>query len=258
MPSAAFATHAGTMSRARSAFLKDRVMLITGAERGIGTHIGRAACEVGGSVVLTGNSEEMLKLEAKKLKAEGFQALFAPMDVTNQDEVREVFTGVHERFGRLDVLVLNTGAGTFKPLVEHTLDDWYLQVQMNLTGTFLSMREALRLMSYRREGRIIVMNSMAARRPLPGPASVYCATRTALAELTDRVREEARAMGVHILQILVDARQMAQWDASLATSQPGTGDAAGANIELARQVIMTLRIRSGALMEEMVLSPPIA
>lgn len=235
-------------------FLRDRILLITGAGRGIGPNIAHAACEVGATAVLTGDDEILLKEEAKKLSKQRLNAIFSPLDVTDEAQVTDVFTGVHERFGRLDVLVHNAGAGRFRPILDMSLDDWYVQIQMNLTGAFLCFREALRLMSFRREGHIIVLNSLAARRPMPQPAAAYHATRVGLSELVDRFREEALGFGVRVTHLIVGAAEMAAWDLGDPTLCPPNQQSDP--VELARQVVLLCRPRSSAMPQEIVLTHP--
>ncbi len=235
-------------------FLKDRVVLIPGADHGFGLDLARAVCKSGATSVLSGADEARLKEAAKRLMRDKLQSLFAPLDVTDEEAVQDVFNGVHERFGKLDAVIYNAGAGRLGPVTDQSLDDWYYQLQLVLTGGFLCLREALRVMGYRREGRILVVNSAAARRPLLGPNPAYRACRAGLGALVEDLREEAGRLGIEVVHLLLPADEMAAWDSS--DSPPSPLSKRFDAMQLAEQVVRLLDPNAPVVAEEIELSPP--
>ena len=238
-----------------SRYLHDRVVLIPGADQGLGIDLARAVCEAGATAIISGGDEHRLKDAAKALTRDGFQSFFAPLDITDEESVADVFRGVADRFSRLDAVIYNAGASSFGPIGELSLDDWYLQVQFNLTGAFLCLREASRLMRSRREGRVVVLNSMAAREPVSEPAAAYRATRAGLSLLVDGVREELDPIGVRVLQLFLPAEEAMVWDAAEEGSYQ-SGSTRFRIPALCAQIAQLLDPQAAAITDEIVLRPP--
>jgi NAD(P)-dependent dehydrogenase (short-subunit alcohol dehydrogenase family) len=168
----------------------NRVALVTGA----GSGIGRAAAHVlladGWRVAFVGRRRETLEAAAAAA-GDPFgdiaeRALVTPCDVSRADDVAAAFDAVRARFGRLDLLFNN--AGVFSrgvPLEDVSLDDWRAAVDVNLTGTFLFMQQAFRLMKAQQPkgGRIINNGSISAHAPRPHSAA-YTSTKHAITGLT--------------------------------------------------------------------------
>jgi NAD(P)-dependent dehydrogenase (short-subunit alcohol dehydrogenase family) len=168
----------------------NRVALVTGA----GSGIGRAAAHVlladGWRVAFVGRRRETLEAAAAAA-GDPFgdiaeRALVTPCDVSRADDVAAAFDAVRARFGRLDLLFNN--AGVFSrgvPLEDVSLDDWRAAVDVNLTGAFLCMQQAFRLMKAQQPkgGRIINNGSISAHAPRPHSAA-YTSTKHAITGLT--------------------------------------------------------------------------
>jgi NAD(P)-dependent dehydrogenase (short-subunit alcohol dehydrogenase family) len=171
-------------------FPHNRVALVTGA----GSGIGRAAAHVlladGWRVALVGRHRETLEAAAAAA-GDPFgdiveRTLVTPCDVSRADDVAAAFDAVRARFGRLDLLFNN--AGVFSrgvPLEDLSLDDWRAAVDVNLTGAFLCMQQAFRLMKAQQPkgGRIVNNGSISAHAPRPNSAA-YTSTKHAITGLT--------------------------------------------------------------------------
>lgn len=162
-----------------------KIAVVTGAGSGIGRAVAVALLKDGYSVALAGRRRDRLDEAAAEAQA-GSRALVVPTDVSDADQVRELFARTKEAFGRLDLLFNN--AGVFAPAVpmeELDLDIWKRAVDVNLTGTFLCMREAIRIMKEQtpRGGRIINNGSISAHAPRPFSAP-YTATKHGILGLT--------------------------------------------------------------------------
>jgi NAD(P)-dependent dehydrogenase (short-subunit alcohol dehydrogenase family) len=254
-PKVSSAAHSQIVGGAsRNRFLDGKVVVITSADRGIGTAVGEACAEVGATVVLAGDADSGLGPVAARLSQQrGFKVSFAEVDLNAEDSVYNAFSGVYERYGSLDVAVVNSGAATTKPMMETSLDEWYVLTQLNLTANFLALREAMRPMSYQNRGHIIVVQGSAGRRPLPPPSAAYNSVSRGLSALVDSVRDEARGIGVHVTQVFVPASEAFAWD----NDDPSISATALFDpTELARTVVMTMRPRKVGTPEELVLAPP--
>lgn len=180
-----------------------KIALVTGAGTGVGRSTALAFLNAGYSVVLTGRREEPLQETADMSGAPAERILIKTCDVGKAEEVAELFAATKERFGRLDVLFNNAGAGT-PPLTidEMTPEQWQMVVDVNLTGSFLCAREAFAMMRHQEPqgGRIINNGSISAHVPRPGSAA-YTATKHAITGLTRTISLDGRPFDIACGQI---------------------------------------------------------
>jgi len=178
---------------------RQRTAVATGAGSGIGRAVARQLLEAGFAVALAGRREDALRESAEGHAS----ALVVPADVSDPEQVAQLFGAVRQAWGRLDVLFNN--AGTFGPAAaidEISLADWNATVGVNLTGAMLCAAEAFRIMKDQQPqgGRIINNGSISAH--VPRPRSVaYAASKHALTGLTKSIELDGRAYGISCGQI---------------------------------------------------------
>jgi NAD(P)-dependent dehydrogenase (short-subunit alcohol dehydrogenase family) len=193
-----------------------RVAVVTGAGSGIGRAVAEALAAGGWRVVLAGRREAPLR----EVAAGGAGFDVVPTDVTDEDAVRRLFEGAVERHGRVDLLVNNAGRSLPAAEVDEiSLADWQAVVDVNLTGMFLCLREAFRVMRAQdpQGGRIINNGSLSAH--VPRPRSIaYTATKHAVSGLTRQIQLDGRPYGISCGQI----------DVGNAATAMGSGAAGGA------------------------------
>ncbi|MEJ1973577.1 MAG: SDR family oxidoreductase [Lacunisphaera sp.] len=180
-----------------------KIALVTGAGSGIGRAVARALLAHGWSVVLAGRRAEALTATARESAAPADRVLAMPTDVTDEVAVRALFAQVQARFGRLDLLFNNAGIGApAVPLEELPLARWREVIDTNVTGVFLCLREAFRLMKQQqpRGGRIINNGSLSAHVPRP-LAAPYNAAKHAVTGLTKSAALDGRPFGIACGQI---------------------------------------------------------
>jgi NAD(P)-dependent dehydrogenase (short-subunit alcohol dehydrogenase family) len=180
-----------------------RVALITGAGSGIGRATSVALGSAGFSVVLTGRQLEPLEETAERCRRAGAEALVVPADITDATSVAELFSTIHERFGRLDLLFNNAGRGAPPTSIEDLpIETWRSVLDTNLTGAFLATQQAFRLMKAQRPrgGRIINNGSISAHVPRPLSAA-YTASKHAITGLTRATSLDGRAYDIACGQI---------------------------------------------------------
>ncbi len=183
--------------------MADRIAMVTGAGTGVGRAAALALAASGHAVVLAGRRREPLDRVAAEIAAAGGSSLAVPTDVTDEGSVAALFKATKDRFGRLDVLFNNAGMGGPPVLLEDlTLDQWSQVVDVNLTGMFLCVREAFRIMKGQnpRGGRIINNGSISAHAPRPNSAP-YTSTKHAVTGLTKSASLDGRKYDIAVGQI---------------------------------------------------------
>ncbi|RMH46763.1 MAG: SDR family oxidoreductase [Alphaproteobacteria bacterium] len=176
--------------------MSGKVVMITGASRGIGEAAARLFAKAGASVVLLARSAERIAEIAGEI---GESALAVPCDVSRAWEVEAAVDAAVSSFGGLDVLINN--AGVIEPiqrLEDADPDAWGHAVDVNLKGVFHGMRAAYPAMIARGGGTIITVSSGAAHRPLEG-WSHYCAAKAGAAMLTRVADLEWRSRGIRAM-----------------------------------------------------------
>ncbi|MFG0320013.1 MAG: SDR family oxidoreductase [Planctomycetota bacterium JB042] len=178
--------------------LTGRVLLVTGASRGIGRAVAVRAARDGARVVLVARDGDALEALAGEC---GEAAVAHAADVRSEAEVARLLEEVAERFGGLDVLVNNAGVMVPGPIASFGTDDFRHVFDTNVLGPFLLMRGALPLLAGRDGATIVNVASLAPTVAQPG-LGVYAASKAALLALTDALREEAREGGIRVASIL--------------------------------------------------------
>jgi NAD(P)-dependent dehydrogenase (short-subunit alcohol dehydrogenase family) len=185
----------------------NRIALVTGAGSGIGKASALRLLQDGWRVVFAGRRLEPLR-EAIVAAGDPFgdidkRAIAVPADMTRADSVAALFDVVRARFGRLDLVFNNAGTGAPPVLLEDlTVEQWRSVVDTNLTGVFLCIQQAFRIMKAQSPmgGRIINNGSISAYAPRPNSAP-YTATKHAVTGLTKSASLDGRAFDIAVGQI---------------------------------------------------------
>lgn len=180
--------------------MKDKVVLITGSSRGIGSAIAHAFAAQGARVVVHGRDEPALKSVVHELAQYGGQVMEVTGDVTKFEDIERMRDRIDARFGEVDVLIANAG-GSFTPpapLEDIPEDGWRASVEGNLTATFLTLKCFLPSMKRRGEGVIITMASAAGRIPHASAPVPYGVAKAGVVLLTQDVAAQAGPFGVRV------------------------------------------------------------
>jgi len=175
--------------------LVGKVAIVTGAGTGIGKGISRALAGAGAHLVLASRNEENLQKTADELKEYNSEVKIIPTDITKEEAVIALFKQTMDSFGRLDILINNSGISVGKSIDELSLQEWSQVVDLNLTGTFLCSREAMKIMKEQGGGRIVNIGSISGQMPRLNSAP-YVATKFGIAGLTKATALEGRDFGV--------------------------------------------------------------
>jgi 3-oxoacyl-[acyl-carrier protein] reductase len=175
--------------------LEGRVALVTGAARGIGAATALALAEAGARVALVDRDGEGIERTADAIGRAGSDALAIPADVTDAPAMqRAVETAVAE-WGRLDVLVNNAGIVRDATLGKVSDDDWAATLDVNLRGTMIGTRAALRPMRAAGAGRILSATSVVARMGNYGQTA-YAASKGGIIGMTRTWARELGPLGI--------------------------------------------------------------
>jgi NAD(P)-dependent dehydrogenase (short-subunit alcohol dehydrogenase family) len=185
--------------------LPGRVVLVTGASRGIGAAVAAGFAATGAQVVLAARDGAALDRQVDAIASAGGQAVALPTDVTGEESVAALLDEIRERFGRLDAAVNNAGGGGRPPtpLADWPTEDFDSSLAVNLRGTFLCMKHELRLMlapsagGADRAAAIVNMSSTAGEHGVAGLAG-YTAGKYGVGGLTRVAALDYAAHGIRI------------------------------------------------------------
>jgi 3-oxoacyl-[acyl-carrier protein] reductase len=176
--------------------LNGKVVLVTGASRGIGATIANQISEAGAKVIInySGSKEAADKVVAQII-AKGGEAIAIQADVSKTAEVKNLFDVAIAHFGKIDVLVNNAGIMITKLIKDTTDEDFTRQFDINVKGTFNTMREAATRLD--NNGSIINFSTSVNRIMLPSYAT-YVATKAAVEQLTRVFSKEIGSKGINV------------------------------------------------------------
>jgi len=181
----------------------DRVAIITGAGSGIGLATAIRIGSEGGRVVLVDLHQDKVEAAAQQVQAAGApETLAAVCDVGQENQVIDTINETIKRFGRLDIVVNNAGMILYKPLAEHTEQDWLAVLRVDLLGPFFFIKHAFGAM--RPGGAIVNVSSIHAEQTTPLVAS-YAAAKAGLVSLTRSAAIEGKPLGIRVNAILPGA-----------------------------------------------------
>jgi len=178
--------------------LKGRVAVVTGASSGLGVHMARALAAQGADLAILARRTDRLEAVKREIEEMGVKCLTVTCDVTKEETVAAAAKAVEDEYGKIDILINNAGAGGTVPIEETTLNDWNKDINVDLTGVFLTTREFGKVMIKNRYGRIINIASMYG---LVGntalPSGAYHAAKGAVVNFTRATAAEWAKYGIN-------------------------------------------------------------
>ena len=177
--------------------LYGKVAIITGASAGIGQACARALAEEGARLVLTARRQERLEELQQEVAALGGEAFIVTGDAREESTAVDTVKAAIVAFGRIDILINNTGAGNYKNLVDTSAEEYDDLVDTNVRSTFLFTRHTVPVMLEQQAGTILMISSMAGVYGFGGEA-VYCMTKFAQVGFAQALDRELRPSGIKV------------------------------------------------------------
>lgn len=176
---------------------EDRVVLVTGGTSGIGKATALAFAAEGARVILAGRREQEGATVVADIRHHGGQGTFVATDVTRDADVRALVASALKSYGRLDVAVNNAGTeGVTRPITELGEEDWARTVDVNMKGTWLSMKHEIPAMT-ERGGAIVNVATIAALVGMPG-TTIYAASKAGVIAMTRAAAMEWAGKGLRV------------------------------------------------------------
>ena len=179
--------------------MKDRVVLITGASSGLGRAAGRLFVDEGARIGGLDIEEGQLGEAMQEMRQRGGQAMALVADVSKPDQVEGAIGQLVAAWGRLDVVFANAGInGLWAPLDQISPDDWRRTIDVNLTGTYLTVHYALPYLK-ERGGSVIITSSVNGTRMFSNSgASAYAASKAGQAAFAKMLALELARFGIRV------------------------------------------------------------
>ena len=174
-----------------------KTVLITGATRGIGFAIAEEFAKAGANLAICASHEAGLQETAEKLAAYGSKVYTQVVNIANADACESFVANALKEFGQVDVLVNNAGITKDNLTVRMSEEDWDAVINVNLKGTFLMSKAALKVMFKKRCGSIVNISSVVGEMGNPGQAN-YVASKAGVIGLTKTFAKEFGSRNVRV------------------------------------------------------------
>lgn len=180
---------------------KGKTVVVTGAGRGIGKGIAIDFGRHGANVVIVSRTREELEKVSGQMKKEGSDCLIVQADVSKESDVKKIFEEAVKKYNTVDILINNAAISLVgkvsNRVTDLTLEEWQKHIDVNLTGTFLCLREALRIMVKNDYGKIIVISSEAGKKGCSLKAA-YCATKFGQIGLAESASADVKSKNINV------------------------------------------------------------
>jgi 3-oxoacyl-[acyl-carrier protein] reductase len=181
--------------------LKEKSIVITGANQGLGKVIARRCISEGAHILICARDGELLEHTRKELAQgakPGQRIIATAIDVSKPDNVQDLFRKAQAELPGLDGLVNNAGIHGPRDLVQNAdWQEWVSAIQINLFGTVLTCRAALPFFERQGYGKIVNLSGGGATAPMPG-LSAYAASKAAIVRFTETLAEETRGRNIDV------------------------------------------------------------
>lgn len=174
---------------------KDQVAFVTGGARGIGKAIALSLAKKGANIVVADVDTDIAGQTAEELRKESIDAVAVQLNVADSGSVSSAFKAAMDKFGRIDILVNNAGITRDNLVLRMKEEDWDAVLSINLKGAFLCSKEAVKIMSKQKYGRIINIASVVAFMGNPGQVN-YSAAKAGMVGMAKTIAKEYASRGI--------------------------------------------------------------
>lgn len=178
--------------------LKDKVVVITGATKGLGAALARGFAHSGAKVALCARSSEDLKHIENEIIRSGGQVFSLPVDVKNPEQVQQFMTGTLNKFGKVDAIINNASIlGERVPVSDYDYETWCEVIDINVTGVFLMTKVFLPSMMKQRGGSIVNLSSGVGNKGKPNWGA-YSVSKFGVEGFSYMLAEELREYAIRV------------------------------------------------------------
>jgi NAD(P)-dependent dehydrogenase (short-subunit alcohol dehydrogenase family) len=182
--------------------LSGRIVVVTGASRGIGRGVASGLARLGASVVCAARSEDALEKVAGDIRAAGGDAVAVRCDIGDERDIAHLVAATVDRFGGIDALVNNAMTPTRVAFTSSGVDQWDESMRVNVRSLYLFARAVVPIMAARGGGSIVNVSSHAAAHEtspyMPEGYLIYCVAKAALERFSTALAPEVRAHGIAV------------------------------------------------------------
>lgn len=226
---------------------KDKVVMITGASKGIGNATAKLLADIGIKLVL--GSRGITNLQDH---FENENILKLHLDVTDEESVKQFVQEGINKFGRIDALINAAGIGVFSNIIDSDSNDFDQMIAVNLRGTYLTCKHVARHMRTRQEGQILNLVSIAGTTALAGCGG-YSASKFGVLGLTRVLQAELRTEGVRLTSVIPGAVSSSFWD----SIEPKPDLTAMIPVQsIAEHLVFLLNQPNQSVVDEITIMPP--
>lgn len=223
--------------------LSGKTIVITGSSKGIGKETAILLEKLGANLVLgSRNTKRLLQRNVLEL----------PLDVTDENSVKEFYENAILQFQTIDVLINCAGVGMFESLLDSKTEDFDQMMNVNLRGTYLTCKYFGKKMSIQGKGHIINIVSLAGTTALPGCGG-YSASKFGLMGLTKILQVELRQKGIQVTSVIPGAISSSFWDHI--DPKPDMSDMISTET-VAIHLLSLINQPPGAFIDEITIMPP--
>ncbi|HVT72096.1 MAG TPA: SDR family NAD(P)-dependent oxidoreductase [Lacunisphaera sp.] len=200
-----------------------RVAVVTGGAQGIGLAVCRTLHAAGADLVIADVSADRARASAAEFRER--PPLVVPTDVSSASAVSDLFAATLARFGQVDIVVNSAGIYRKVPILDIEVADWDLVMAVNLRGTFLVGREAVRAMRPRQRGRIINVASIAGKVGHVTAGAHYSASKAGVISFTKTLAHQAAPFKINVNCVCpgpIATEMIGAWDPAVARAYAET------------------------------------
>lgn len=177
--------------------LSERVAIVTGGSKGLGSGMAYALAEQGADIVIVSRNQAEGELVAAEIRGMGRKSMALSVDVQDIASINQMVKNVTREFGRIDILINNAGVGITKFALEVTEEEWDKVVDTNLKGVFFCAQAVARVMKEQKYGKIINISSLAGVKGSNAMAP-YCASKAGVINLTRALAKEWARFNINV------------------------------------------------------------
>lgn len=195
--------------------LKDKVVVITGAGRGVGRSIALALAPEGVRLALVARTESELKAVQKEAETLGGETVVIPTDLSDPKQIEDMTQKTFDAFGTVDVIINNAAwSPPLHPIQDTTLEDWDYVMAVNARAPFLVTKAFLPTLLDKQSGHVINISSVVAKKGV-ATASAYCMSKAAQLALGESLLAEAGPQGIRVTNLMSEPiNTRMRWEAT--------------------------------------------